>query len=59
MFSSFSCTLVRFSIKIDDFDFEFQKTSLSETSLMLWLHGNGFIKGGALLALAGILHKNN
>ena len=26
---------------------------------MLWQYGNGFIKRPAILALAGILHKNN
>ena len=33
----------------------------TETSLMVWLYGNGFIKKAALLflALAGILHKNS
>ena len=31
----------------------------AETSLMLWLHENGFIKRAAFLALADALHKNN
>ena len=31
----------------------------AETSLTIWLYGNRFIKGAAVLALAGILDKNN
>ena len=52
--SSFSGILVRFSIKIGDFGFDFHKISLSgivgptETSLMLWSYGNGFIKEATL-----------
>ena len=30
----------------------------AETSLMLWLHGNGFIKRADLLALADIIQNN-
>ena len=49
MFSSFSGTLVRFPIKIDDFGFDFHKISLSgivgpalaETSLTIRLQENG------------------
>ena len=54
-FSSFSGTLIRFSIKIDDSGFDFHKISMSgiveataETSLMLRLYGSGFVKRGAL-----------
>ena len=50
-FHGFSGALARFSIKDDDFGFDilllvFLKPA--ETSLMLWLHGNGFIKRVAL-----------
>ena len=49
-FSSFSGTLVRFSIKIDDFSFTFTKSLClvllrpAETSQTIWLYENGFIK---------------
>ena len=54
VFSSFSGTLARFSIKIDNFGFDFHKIRClillrpAETSLMIWLYGNAFIKRAAL-----------
>ena len=49
--SSLSGTLVRFSIKIDGFGFDFQKSLClvllrpAESSLIPWFYRNGFIKG--------------
>ena len=51
VFSSFSGTLVRFSITIDNFGFDLLRPA--ETSLMIWLYGNAFIKRAALFAWGG------
>ena len=65
VFSSFSGTLVRFSIKIEVLALTDTKSLCLvllrpvEISLMLWLYRNGFIKRAALFCSCRHLSQNN
>ena len=65
VFSALGVTLNRLSTEIDFLTLTFTKSlcvvllSPAETSLMLTLCGNDFIKELLFFALADILHKNN